>query len=189
MFFYLLLVIIIIQRCVELFIAKKNERFLKDQGAKEYGRKHYLFMVMMHICFFVSLLVEVTFFAKSLSSLWPIWFSLFLLTQIGRVWVIQSLGTFWNTKIIVLPEATIVSKGPYKYIKHPNYLIVTTELLVIPLMFNAYFTLVCFFILNQLILAIRIPYEERVLLKETNYRTISEIPRFLPKLVKRSRLK
>ncbi|WP_107982413.1 isoprenylcysteine carboxyl methyltransferase family protein, partial [Heyndrickxia sporothermodurans] len=153
MFFYLLLVIIIIQRCVELFIAKKNERFLKDQGAKEYGRKHYLFMVMMHICFFVSLLVEVTFFAKSLSSLWPIWFSLFLLTQIGRVWVIQSLGTFWNTKIIVLPEATIVSKGPYKYIKHPNYLIVTTELLVIPLMFNAYFTLVCFFILNQLILA------------------------------------
>ncbi|MGE8204267.1 isoprenylcysteine carboxyl methyltransferase family protein [Heyndrickxia sp. NPDC080065] len=185
MFFKIFFSIVIIQRLVELMIAKKNEKWMKSKGGEEYGQKHYLFLVMIHTGFFLFLLLEVTFYEKSLSKSWLIWFSFFLITQIGRVWVISSLGRYWNTKIIVLPNANIVSKGPYKYLKHPNYLIVTIELIIIPIMFNAYITLICFFILNQIILSIRIPFEEQVLLNKTNYHLLNNhIHRFIPKIKK-----
>ena len=185
MFFNLFFSIIIIQRLAELYLAKKNERWMKQNGGEEYGVRHYQLMVMIHSCFFLSLLLEVFFFEKTIHSLWIVWLALFVITQLGRIWVIYSLGKYWNTKIIVLPSSKTISKGPYKYLKHPNYLIVTLELLIIPLMFNAYITLICFFILNQLILAIRIPYEEKILAENTDYAFIhNEQPRYFPKLKK-----
>ena len=101
--------------------------------------------------------------------MWPIYLTTFLLVQLGRVWVIATLGKYWNTKIIVLPGSNIVAKGPFKYIKHPNYLIVTIELIVIPLLFQAYITAIVYFILNQVILAIRIPMEEKALREHTDF--------------------
>lgn len=96
---------------------------------------------------------------------------MFLLVQAGRIWALTSLGEFWNTKIIVLPEARPIKRGPYRYLKHPNYVIVSIELLVIPLLFHAYMTAVIFTILNGYLLSIRIPAEEQALAQLTEYKT------------------
>lgn len=169
MFFIIFLSIVIIQRAVELWIAKQNEIWIKKQGGMEAGSSHYKLMVFIHACFFLSLLMEVYGLNRTMISNWWIFLSLFILTQIGRVWVIASLGRFWNTKILVLPNAEIIKKGPYRWLKHPNYVIVTLELFIIPLMFQAYYTLFAFFLFNQLILAIRIPAEEKMLGLHTDY--------------------
>ncbi|WNS73964.1 isoprenylcysteine carboxylmethyltransferase family protein [Bacillus sp. DTU_2020_1000418_1_SI_GHA_SEK_038] len=169
MVFTIFIAVIIIQRIAELSIAKKNERFMKSQGALEFGQLHYPFIVAVHSLFFVSYIMEVSLFGSELSSYWPILLPLFLLTQAGRIWALKSLGPYWNTKIIVLPNARIIRKGPYRYIKHPNYVIVAAEFLIIPLMFEAYLTTALFTILNIIILAIRIPAEENALKKLTAY--------------------
>lgn len=169
MLFIIMFTFIIIQRMIELWIAKKNEKWMLRNGGVEYGENHYKIMVFIHILFFLSLLLEVIVFERILSELWPLLLSLFALLQIARIWVIFTLGKYWNTKIIVLPGATIVSKGPFRFLKHPNYIIVTLELLILPLMFNAYITAIVFFFLNQWILSIRIPLEEKALKENTDY--------------------
>lgn len=162
---------VVLQRLGELVIAKKNEKGMKEKGAIEFGQLHYQFMVLMHVMFFVVLILEVLIFNKQVSRFWPILFSVFLLVQAGRIWALTSLGEFWNTKIIVLPDAYPIKRGPYRYLKHPNYVIVIIELLLIPLLFNAYMTSVIFTVLNGCLLAIRIPAEERALNQLTNYKT------------------
>ncbi len=169
MFLIIFISIVIIQRLVELWIAKKNEIWIKKQGAIEAGRNHYKIMVFIHACFFLSLVIEVYGLKRTMILNWWIFLVLFGLTQVGRIWVITALGRFWNTKILVLPNTNIVKKGPYRWFKHPNYIIVTLELFIIPFMFQAYYTLIAFFILNQLILAVRIPAEEKMLGLYTNY--------------------
>ncbi|MBS4173220.1 isoprenylcysteine carboxylmethyltransferase family protein [Bacillus sp. FJAT-49736] len=169
MFFIIFLTIVLIQRIVELWIARKNEIWIKSKGGMEAGKRHYKVMVLIHTCFFLSLLMEVYLLKRTLIQNWWIFLAIFILTQAGRVWVITSLGRFWNTKILVLPNAKIITKGPYRFMKHPNYFIVTLELFLIPFMFQAYYTLIAFFILNQLILAIRINAEESILRTYTDY--------------------
>ncbi|MEK3764076.1 isoprenylcysteine carboxylmethyltransferase family protein [Solibacillus sp. FSL K6-4121] len=138
------------------------------KGAYEVGASHYPFMILLHVSFFVSLIVEVIYFTGQLTPQYILLF-IFLLLQLLRVWCLASLGPFWNTKIIILPGANVVVKGPYSYIRHPNYLVVCLEIAVIPLMFQAYFTAICFTILNLIILSIRIPLEEKALKEVTDY--------------------
>lgn len=170
MFFTLIISIVIIQRLVELFVAKRNEKWMLRQGAFEAGARHYPLMVMMHITFFLSLPLEVSIVDRSLSPFGPALLTVFLIAQVARVWCLSSLGKFWNTKILILPGADVVQKGPYRFIRHPNYVIVTTELLVLPLLFNAYFTAIVFSLLNLWMLSVRIPVEEKALKKATNYK-------------------
>ncbi|GAB3066286.1 isoprenylcysteine carboxylmethyltransferase family protein [Virgibacillus ainsalahensis] len=87
--------------------------------------------------------------------------TLFIITQSLRFWCIYTLGRFWNTKIIISPQFSLVKEGPYKYVKHPNYIIVGIELFIIPLLFDAYITAIVFPILHILLLTVRIPIEER----------------------------
>ncbi|MFD1206915.1 isoprenylcysteine carboxyl methyltransferase family protein [Sporosarcina contaminans] len=169
MFIYILM-LVILQRIIELFVARRNERWMKSKGAIEAGEGHYPFMVAMHIAFFVSLIAEVVFFNRSVSAIWIVWLSLFVIAQVFRVWCLLSLGKYWNTKIIVLPNAEVVRKGPYKWLRHPNYIIVATELIVLPLLFNAYFTALLFTCLNIWMMTVRIPAEEKALAEVTNYR-------------------
>lgn len=170
MLFVIVISIVILQRLIELLVARRNEKWMKSQGAFEAGSTHYPFMVGMHILFFISLILEVLFFQRQLSSIWPVLLTIFLMTQILRIWCLASLGRFWNTKIIVLPNAQVVRKGPYKWIRHPNYIIVATELLVLPLLFNAFFTAVLFTLLNCWMMTVRIPTEEKALKEATNYK-------------------
>ncbi len=171
MFFSILVTLVIVQRIVELFIARKNERWILQQGGYEVGASHYPLMALMHIAFFITLIGEVTLFERDLSFWWVFFFILFFIMQIGRFWCLSSLGKFWNTKIMILPNINVVKKGPYRFLKHPNYVIVSLELLTLPLLFNAYITAIIFTLLNGWILAIRIPIEEKALKEATNYKT------------------
>ncbi len=156
---------ICLQRIIELRIAKANERCMKERGAIEFGKSHYPFIVLLHVCFLLSLLFEYNFKPSSLSPLWISLFCIFVVLQIGRIWVIKSLGHFWNTKIIVLPNANLVKKGPYKWLPHPNYLVVALEIVIIPLIFQFYYTAIIFTILNLIMMLVRIPAEEEALRK------------------------
>jgi methyltransferase len=168
--FGVIFMILILQRLGELLIARSNEKWMKERGGVEYGQNHYKWMVAMHAAFFLVLLMEGWSMGFELNPYWIPLFVLFLGVQCGRVWAIVSLGRYWNTKIIVCRGAHVVAKGPYRFFKHPNYLIVTLELILIPLLFNAYLTMVLFTLLNQWMLSVRIPEEERALRNETDYR-------------------
>lgn len=161
---------VIVQRLVEVFVAKRNEKKMKVLGAFEVGQSHYPFMLALHISFFISLIGEILIFNRQLSPLFIWLFILFLLTQGLRIWCLTSLGQYWNTKIIILPGANVVKKGPYLFFRHPNYLVVCIEILVLPLMFQAYFTAICFTLLNFAMLSVRIPLEEQALMEVTNYK-------------------
>lgn len=186
MLFAIFLLVILLQRGIELAITKKNELSMKRQGAIEFGQRHYPFIIAVHALFLVTVSLEVLIGEKQLSHVWPLILSLFLLTQIVRIWVVVSLGSFWNTKILVLPQASVIKRGPYRFLKHPNYLVVTLEFLLIPLMFNAYYSALIFTLLNFVILSVRIPSEERALRRLTEYGSVY-IPkkRVLPRLLKR----
>jgi methyltransferase len=170
--FYGVIVFVIIQRVVELFIAKRNEKWIKNKGGIELGQRHYNLIVAIHILFLVSLVSEVFLLKKELISFWQILVILFVFTQGLRIWAITSLGRFWNTKILVLPNATIKSKGPYQFLRHPNYVVVALEILILPLLFSAWATAIVFTIVNALILAVRIPEEEKALMAHTNYKDV-----------------
>lgn len=169
-FFIIIYIGVIIQRLLELRLAKRNERALKAKGAIEYGAEHYKWIVLLHSMFLASLGLEVAVRRPSLTS-WDIApLTIFILCQICRIWVLTSLRSYWNTKIMVLPGAEVVIKGPYRYLRHPNYLIVALEILALPLIFQAYFTAVVFSVLNaSLLLGVRIPAEEQALRERTNY--------------------
>lgn len=165
----LFIFIIIFQRLIEIIIAKRNERKILLAGGYEVGASHYPYMIALHVSFFISLLVEVLLIDREISP-WFLWFFLiFILAQALRIWCLVSLGSFWNTKIMILPGANVVKKGPYLFIKHPNYFVVCIEILLLPLMFQAYFTAVTFTILNFVMLSVRIPIEEKALIDATNY--------------------
>lgn len=170
MLFYVFLTFLVFQRLVELVIAQNNERWMVEQGAYEVGKEHYKYIVLVHVMFILSLLIEVVYFEKEPS--WWSWvpFLLFLFAQVLRVWSIASLGKFWNTKILILPQAQVIQKGPYRFFRHPNYIVVAVEILVIPLIFQAFVTAILFSLLNShILLSIRIPMEEKALKEATNY--------------------
>jgi methyltransferase len=174
-----------LQRIVELGIAKSNEKWMKQRGAIEFGQKHYLTIVIMHFLFFIFLTSEKIIMNLSQSSLWAPLLFVFLFAQFIRIWAITSLGRFWNTKIIVLSHASVIRRGPYRFIKHPNYFVVAIELAIVPLMFNAYFTACLFTIFNALLMMVRIQEEEKALKEHTEYEgTFEDCNRFLPRVIK-----
>lgn len=142
---------------------------MKARGGIEFGKSHYRYMVLGHSLFFIGYIIEVNAFGKNISPAWPMLLLLFLITQAGRLWALLSLGRFWNTKIIVVPQANVVKRGPYRFLKHPNYVVVAMEFIVIPLLFQAYLTAIVFSILNFLLMLIRIPLEEKALAELTDY--------------------
>lgn len=164
LFFGIVFSIVIMQRLSELRLAKHNRDYILSQGGYEAGASHYKYIVHLHLLFFASLLAEVRTGPLLLPAWWWLPFSLFLLAQVGRYWCIRSLGRHWNTRILILPGSMPVKRGPYRYLRHPNYLIVTLELCTLPLCFGAYFT-ACFFPVANLLLLrlIRIPVEEEAL--------------------------
>lgn len=161
---WILIGIIIGQRLVELIIAKNNEKWMKERGGIEAGSEHYRWFIYLHTLFFLSILIESNIQQNStMISFNYVYFLVFLAAQLARIWCIYSLGRFWNTKIIVLPRVALIKKGPYKYVKHPNYIIVAVELFIIPMLFEAYITAIVFPIFHIMLLRVRIPAEEKAL--------------------------
>lgn len=161
MTFIFFILFVIFLRVGELLISKRNEIWLLRNGAVEYGHKHYPFIVALHVSFFIALISEN--YIKQTSS-----FNLFLLILYfvliaSKIFIIMSLGKFWNTKIYHISGLPLQKKGLYKYIKHPNYMIVVAEIAVIPLAFHLYYTAIIFSLLNAIMLYIRIKTENKVL--------------------------
>ncbi|MBN8585629.1 MAG: hypothetical protein J0M37_11085 [Ignavibacteria bacterium] len=163
MLFYIIIGFVIIQRLAELVFAKRNETAAFKNGGKEYDRKGYSVIVLMHVCFFISFITEYFYFERTLNSYWIIFLILFIAAQVLRYWAIISLGPQWNTRIIIVPGTKLVKYGPYKYFRHPNYMAVITELAVLPLMFSCFYTAVIFSALNLFLLKRRIEIEEEAL--------------------------
>ena len=151
------------QRLLELMLARRNERKARARGAVERGRGHYPLIVGLHSLWILSTLVEGLLRGPEPPSLWPVALGLFLLVQPLRYWAILSLGPYWNTKILIVPGARLVGRGPYRYISHPNYLVVVAEILAFPLIFGAWATALVFTALNAAVLYVRIREENRAL--------------------------
>ncbi len=162
MIFILFISFVIILLIAELFVARRNEKWMLQNGAVEYGKKHYPFIVALHSLFFVSLIVEYS-MQQAPSSFNLIILLIYLLLIVFKVWVIASLGKFWNTKIFRIQNYPLINKGLYKYIKHPNYVIVVAEIALIPLIFHLYYTAVIFTVLNAIMLTVRIREENLAL--------------------------
>ncbi len=161
--FWIFLLFVILQRLAELAIAKRNEKVIRAKGAVEFDSSSYKFLVAMHFAFFISLILEKVFLERNLNSLWTLFATLFVLAQFLRYWAISSLGVYWNTRVLVVPNSKLVSSGPYKYLRHPNYVAVITEIAVIPLIFSCYITAVFFSIINLILLRRRVNIEEEAL--------------------------
>jgi methyltransferase len=161
---YAFIAFVIVQRLLELRVAKRNETWARSQGAIEHAPEHYPWMVAMHTAWILAMFFESLAQGSQLGPLWFLWLSVFLLAQFGRYWAISSLGPYWNTRILIVPGAKLVRRGPYKFIPHPNYVVVALELLTGPLIFGAWITAIVWTILNAImLLGFRIPAEERAL--------------------------
>jgi len=158
--FIVFISIFILQRLSELVIAKKNEKWLLEQGAVEYGQSHYPFMIALHTLFIFSLIGE--YMLRGQPELSLIFLQACLTLMLFKYWTLISLGKYWNTKIYRVPGVYPVKKGPYKFLKHPNYIEVVCEVAVIPLVFHLYYTAVVFSLLNAAMLAVRIRVEDEV---------------------------
>ena len=156
---YWILGLIAVQRLIELAHARRNTARLRRRGAVEADAGAYPLFVLLHAGWLISLAV----FVPAETS--PDWLliGLFALLQLGRIWVIVSLGDYWTTRIITLPEAPLVQTGPFRYLRHPNYLLVVVEIAILPLAFGAVAVAATFSALNMMLLARRIRIEERVL--------------------------
>jgi methyltransferase len=157
--------LVAVQRLFELVLARRNERRARARGAVERGRDHYPFIVALHALWLVSTLVEGLLRGPVLPAFWPIPLALFLLVQPLRYWALFSLGERWNTKILIVPGAKPVRRGPYRYLSHPNYVVVVVEILAFPLIFGAWVTALVFTLLNAVVLSVRIREENCAIAK------------------------
>jgi methyltransferase len=147
-----------LQRLAELLLARWNTQRLLAAGGIEFGRSHYPVMVGLHTAWLLGL----WWFGRG-RSVDPILLGAFVLLQAGRIWVIASLGRRWTTRIIMLPNAPLVASGPYRWLKHPNYLIVALEIAVVPLALGMPVFAAVFTLLNAAVLYQRIRAENAAL--------------------------
>lgn len=148
---------LLLQRGAELVLARRNTRRLLARGAVEHGAGHYPLIVAMHAAWLLAIAV--------LGWSNPVhlgWLAAFAVLQILRVWVLLSLGSRWTTRIIVLDEP-LVARGPYRWVSHPNYMVVIAEIIVAPMVLGLWPVAAVFTILNALMLRVRIREEARAL--------------------------
>jgi methyltransferase len=156
---YWTLGLVALQRLIELARAGNNTARLRRLGAVEEDAGGYPLYVLLHAGWLASLAV---FVPAATPPYWPL-IGVFALLQLGRIWVIVSLGLYWTTRIITLPDAPLVRTGPFRYLRHPNYLLVAAEIAVLPLAFGAVAIATTFSALNLVLIVRRVRIEERVL--------------------------
>ncbi len=153
-----ILALVTLQRLGELVLARRNTARLLARGAHEEAPGHYPLIVAVHALWLASL----WWLTPGREIVWPL-IGLFVLLQLGRLWVLATLGERWTTRIIVLPGERLVARGPFRLVRHPNYVVVVVEIAVLPLAFGLWQVALIFSLLNAAVLAIRIRAEERAL--------------------------
>lgn len=154
---FLVLGFVVGQRLGELWIARRNTRWLKARGGVEIGARHYPLFVLLH----TSWLLAITLLVPWDKAPNIILIGIYLVLQLGRIWVMATLGAYWTTRIIHVPGAPLVKRGPFRFVKHPNYLIVAGEIAVLPLAFGAWRIALVFSFLSALLTLWRIRVEEQ----------------------------
>ncbi len=153
---YAIITLVVLQRAGELVLANRNTRRLKAQGAVEIGAEHYRLIVLLHMAWLLAVLWLLP---APLIIHW-LWLAVFVVLQAARVWVIASLGPYWTTRIISVPGAPLVKSGPYRFVRHPNYLVVAGEILALPLVFGEIGVAIFFSLANAAMLFWRVRQEE-----------------------------
>ncbi|MBW0006783.1 MAG: hypothetical protein JO335_03620 [Sphingomonas sp.] len=153
-----ILALVTIQRLGELIVSRRNTKRLLEQGAREFAPAHYPLIVALHTAWLASL-----WWLGVSRPIDPFWLAAFILIEIGRIWVFASLGERWTTRIIVVAGETLVRRGPYRFLNHPNYAVVVAEIAVLPLVFGLWRVALIFSVLNAAVLAVRIREEDRAL--------------------------
>jgi len=152
-----LLALVLIQRLLELALARRNTRLLLARGGHEVGAGHYPLIVALHTAWFLALV------AFGWNAWVPLgWFAIYLLLQAFRAWILLSLGPRWTTRIIVIDEP-LIRRGPYRFLAHPNYMLVAAEVAVVPLALGLPLVALVFTLLNGAVLTWRIHVETQAL--------------------------
>jgi methyltransferase len=162
--YYLLILAIGIERLAELIVSKRNARWACARGGKEFGHNHYPVMVTVHAALLLGCVVEVWALHRPFIAWlgWPM-LALVVLSQVLRWWCVRTLGRRWNTLVIVVPQAPLIRRGPYRWLHHPNYVAVVVEGVALPLVHTAWLTAACFTLANALLLTVRIRVENAAL--------------------------
>lgn len=156
------LALVTAQRLGELVLARRNTRRLLARGAIEVGAGHYPFIVALHAVWLIGL----WFLAWDRPlNLWLL--TIFIGLQAARVWVIATLGDRWTTRIITLPGAPLIRRGPYRFVAHPNYVVVAAEILILPLAFGLGWFALVFSLLNAVMMWVRVRAEARAIILQT----------------------
>lgn len=156
---YWVVALVALQRLAELVYARRNEAGLRECGGVEVGARHYPLFVLLHGGWLLAIAVLID---PAAPVNWPL-LGLYLVLQVARVWVVASLGPYWTTRIITVPDAPLVRTGPYRWLRHPNYMVVVAEIAVLPLAFGAWQISVVFSALNAALLWHRIRLENAAL--------------------------
>jgi methyltransferase len=154
----IILALVTLQRIGELWFSNRNTRRLLAQGAREHGRSHYPMIVAVH-----TLWLAVLWWLAPGRPIDGFCLALLVLLELARIWVLSTLGARWTTRIIVLPDAPLVRRGPHRFVNHPNYLVVIGEIAVLPLVFGLWQVALVFTVLNAAVLWVRIREENRAL--------------------------
>jgi methyltransferase len=149
---------LIVQRLAELGLAQWNTARLRAAGGVEFGAAHYPLIVALHMGWLLGLWI-----LGHDRAIDPLWLAVFVLLQAARIWVIASLGWRWTTRILVLPGEMPVARGPYRWLKHPNYLIVALEIAVVPLALGLPLFALVVSLANAALLAYRVRVENKAL--------------------------
>ncbi len=153
-----LLILVTAQRLAELVYARHNTARLMAKGGREFGSAHYPFIVAVHTFWLAGL----WYYGWDEEINWW-WLALFVVLQLLRVWVLLTLGERWTTRIIVLPGAPLITSGPFRIFRHPNYAVVVLEIFCLPMVFGLWFYALLFTLINGLVLGWRIRVEEQTI--------------------------
>lgn len=180
-----ILALVGLERLWELVLTRRNAAWARPRGGVEFGQRHHRWMVALHAAFLVGCAAEVF---GAFGSPRPfhapaalVWSAVLLLAMGLRYWAISSLGPRWSTRVVVVPNLRAVDSGPYRWMRHPNYLAVIAEGFAIPLLHGAWLTCLLFQIGNAILLTVRIRCEERALREFADYETaLAGRSRFVP---------
>jgi methyltransferase len=159
-----LIVAVAIERLVELVVSRRHLSWARLRGGVEFGSGHYPAMVLLHVGLLAGCVAEVGWLDRPFVSAlgWPM-LAVVLASQALRWWCVATLGQQWNTRVVVVPGLPLVSAGPYRWLRHPNYVAVVAEGVALPLVHSAWLTAAAFAVLNAVVLTVRIRCEDRAL--------------------------
>lgn len=181
--YFVFLALIGAERVGELLLSRRNIAWALDRGGRELGRRHFRWIALLHAAFLPACALEVWALSRPfLPGLGFPMLAVVLMAQGLRYWAVLTLGRRWSVRVIALPGVPVVTGGPYRFVRHPNYLAVILEGVAVPLVHTAWLTALVFTLLNTPLLWIRVRCEEAALARHSDYRTqLGAVPRLAPR--------